>query len=117
MKKIFTFALACFFLAICSTVYAHPPSEITITFDPKTKILTAVIAHNVSIPQRHFIKQVDIALNGQEIISQTFNRQDDNFGQTVSYRVSEAKPGDTLSVEAYCSISGKLKKEIKVSGR
>ncbi|MCM8781037.1 MAG: hypothetical protein NC908_03855 [Candidatus Omnitrophica bacterium] len=33
-----------------STVYAHPPSDIKITFDPEIKILQAVIIHNTSNP-------------------------------------------------------------------
>lgn len=115
MKKIFVFLVTCLFISVCSTVYAHPPSDIIINFDPKTRILNAVIMHNVSIPSKHFIKKVDIALNGQEIITQTFNRQDNSNGQTVQYLIPNAKAGDVLSVEAYCSISGKLKKETKVS--
>ncbi len=114
MRNIFVFMIICFFVAFCSVAYAHPPSDIIITFNPKTKILNAVIMHNVSNPESHFIKKVDIALNGQEMIEQKISRQDNNVSQTVSYLIPDAKTGNILSVEAYCSISGKLKKEIKV---
>ena len=101
-------------LSQTENAYAHPPSDIIITFDPETKILNAVIMHSVSNPHNHYINKVDIALNGQEIIEHKISRQDNNVSQTVSYLIPDAKAGDTLSVEAYCSISGKLKKEIKV---
>ena len=114
MKRIPVFLITCFFVAVFSIAYAHPPSDIIITFDPKTKILNAVIMHNVSNPQNHFIKKVDVALNGKEIIEHKLSRQDNNVSQTVSYLIPDAKTGNILSVEAYCSISGKLKKEIKV---
>jgi len=115
MRRIFIFMITCFFVGFFSIAYAHPPSDIIITFDPKTKILSAVIMHNVSNPESHFIKKVDIGLNGKEIIELKFSRQDNNASQPVSYLIPDAKAGDTLSVEAYCSISGKLEKEIKVA--
>jgi RNA-binding protein YhbY len=106
--------ITCLFLTVSSIAYAHPPSDIIITFDSKAKTLNAVIMHNVSNLENHFIKKVDIALNGKEIIALTFSRQDNNTSQTVSYLIPDAKAGDTLSVEGYCSISGKLEKEIKI---
>ncbi|MDP3731486.1 MAG: hypothetical protein Q8R31_00430 [Candidatus Omnitrophota bacterium] len=94
--------------------YAHPPSDILITYDTATKTLKAVITHQVSNPQNHFINKVDVSLNGQEIIEHKLSRQDNNTDQTVSYLIPDAKGGDTLAVEAYCNISGELRKEIKV---
>jgi len=112
MRRVTVFLLL-FSAAAVFNAYAHPPSEIKITFDPATKILQAVIMHDVKDPAKHFIKKVDVGLNGQEIISHTLSRQDNNENQTVSYLVPDAKAGDALSVEGYCSISGKLEKELK----
>lgn len=113
VKKI-AFLAVCLLAAAVSTVYAHPPSDITVTFGPGTKLLKAVITHNVNNPQSHYIKKVDISLNGKEIIAQQISGQDNNNNQTVIYYIPDAEAGDSLSVEAYCSISGKLKKEIIV---
>jgi hypothetical protein len=114
MKKTILLSI-CLCLVAVSAVYAHPPSDIQITFDPATKCLTAVIAHNVSNPASHFMKKVDVGLNGNEIISHTISLQDNNKGQTVMYQIPDAKSGDIISVEGYCSISGTLTKEITVS--
>lgn len=113
-KGLAIFAGSLILLNQTENAYAHPPSGIIITFDPKTRILNAVIMHEVSNPANHFINRVDIALNGKEIIEHTLSRQDNNVSQTVAYLIPDAKTGDILSVEAYCSISGKLKKEIIV---
>ena len=113
MKKISlisVFFIFCFALS----AYAHPPYDIKITFDPATKILTAVIMHNVANPLNHYIKKVDVGLNGKDIIEHTLSRQDNNESQTVRYLIPDAKEGDTLSVEGHCSILGELKKEITV---
>jgi len=92
---------------------AHPPTDIVISYDPTAKILKAVIYHNVANPEKHFIKKVDVSLNSKEIISQAISRQDNLATQTVSYLIPDVKLGDTLSVEAYCNIIGKLEKEIQ----
>ena len=102
MRKIALFAAFLIFFAVTSTAYAHPPSDIKITFDPMTNILTAVIAHNTSNPSNHYIKKVDIGLNGKEIIEHTISRQDNNAEQTVSYRI----PDNYFPWLAY--ISGKI---------
>jgi len=113
MKRIMAFSVLVF-LIVVSAAYAHPPSDIKITFDGRTKMLKAVIMHNTSNPLNHYIKKVDIGLNGGEIIEQAISREDNFESQTVSYLIPDAKEGDVLSVEAYCSISGKLQKEITV---
>jgi hypothetical protein len=114
LKTLAIFGGSLILLGQTESSYAHPPSDIIITFDAKTKILNAVIMHKVSNPENHFIKKIDTALNGQEIIEHKISRQDNNVSQTVSYLIPDAKTGDILSVEAYCSISGKLQKEIKL---
>ena len=101
------------FFVLSAAAYAHPPSEIKITFDSQTKILNVVIVHDVSNPSTHFIKKVDVALNGKEIIEQSISRQDNFSTQTVNYLIPDAKDGDVFSVEGYCSISGKLEKKLK----
>ncbi len=112
-RKVWFLALFIFFAAV-PMAYAHPPSDIRISFDPNTKILKAVIMHNTSNPLSHYIEKVDVGLNGKEIIEQLISREDNNESQSVSYLIPDAKDGDTVSVEGYCSISGKLTKEIKL---
>lgn len=114
MKKIAVLLVLLIIFATSSIAYAHPPSDIKITFDTKTKMLNAVIIHNVSDPAKHYIKKVDVGLNGKEIIEHSISREDNNISQTVAYLIPDAKPGDVISVEGYCSISGALTKKITV---
>jgi len=112
MKKLIFFFI--FFSFLSSFSYAHPPSDIVINYDNQSKVLKAEIVHNVSNPQTHYISKVDISLNGKEIIEHKISSQDNNLNQRVSYTIPDAKKGDILEVEAYCSVSGKLTKNIKV---
>jgi desulfoferrodoxin (superoxide reductase-like protein) len=111
--KIPVLLLAIFFAA-ASIAYAHPPSDIIITYDPASKVMTAVIKHNVSNPAKHYIRKVDFSVNGKEVATLKFTRQDNNLTQTVKYTFKGAKPGDRLYVEAHCNIFGKLEKGIVV---
>ena len=113
MKRIAASLVFLTFFMTASIVYAHPPSDIKITFYPKTKMLQAIIVHNTSNPINHYIKKVDVGLNGKEIIEHNISREDNGETQTVSYLIPDAKSGDTLSVEGHCSISGKLEKQLK----
>jgi desulfoferrodoxin (superoxide reductase-like protein) len=101
-------------LIAAQPVFAHPPTKIEISFDRQTRIVTATITHPVENPATHYIGKVDVALNGAEIIEQQISRQDNADTQSVSYRVADANPGDTISVEGYCNISGEKEEAIKV---
>jgi len=114
MKKTLTLIVFWSVLTVTSMSYAHPPSDINITFDPKTKMLEAVIVHNTNNPINHYINKVDISLNGKEIITHMISREDNNQTQTVRYFIPDIKDGDVISVEGYCSISGKLKKGMTI---
>lgn len=111
-KMVFTLLLV---LAVCGQSYAHPPSAINISYDPATKTLRAFIVHNVLNPEKHYIKQVVVKINDKEFRLNYFSKQDSLTGLTVSYVIPQAKAGDTLSIEAYCSISGWLKKELRLT--
>jgi len=115
MKRVMTVFTLFAFLSVISTAYAHPPSDIKITFDSTTKVLKAVIVHNTSDPINHYIIKVNVGLNGKGIIEHTISREDNNEAQTVMYLIPDVKDGNIISVEGQCSISGKLKKEITVS--
>lgn len=111
MKKVLLFLLfVC--LVFVPFAYAHPPKDIEISYDPATKMLTALILHETSNPSGHYIKRVDVGLNGKEIIREEISKQDNNNFQKVIYFIPDVKAGDKLSVEGYCSVSGKLEREI-----
>ncbi|MFH1288173.1 MAG: hypothetical protein ABII25_05700 [bacterium] len=114
MRKILTLVVFLSVLSISLMVYANSPSDIKITFDQKTKMLEAVIAHNTSDPINHYVKKVAVGLNGENIIEHIISKEDNNQNQTVSYLIPDVKDGDVISVEGYCSINGQLKKEITV---
>jgi hypothetical protein len=99
-------------LVLVASVYAHPPSDIKILFDSKTRMLTVMIVHNTTNPVNHYISKVVVGLNGQDIIVQNISRQNNDASQVVKYYIPDVENGDVLSVAGYCNMSGTLGKEI-----
>jgi hypothetical protein len=116
MKKIMTIAIVfVFYLTLFASVsFAHPPSKIEITYDPATKLLSAVITHHVKDVTKHYIKRVTIGCNVQTILQKDISQQDNNTTQTVTCPIPNAKKGDTLFVEGECNLFGKKAEHIVV---
>lgn len=112
LSKVVLFASMLIFSA---NICAHPPKDIKISFNPQTKMLTAIIFHDVLLPKQHYIKTVTVEINTKKVLQHTLSEEESLITETVSYRLPDVKSGDTVSVEAECSISGKLKKDIKIN--
>jgi len=79
-----------------------------------TKTFSVLVLHEVRNPKEHFIKKVEVKLNGSSVITQKITRQDRDNAVTVVYIIPDVKPGDVVNLEAECSISGKLGKILKI---
>jgi len=104
-----------FTVCITSVAFAHGPSDILLTFDHDTSRLTVKVEHNVSKVNNHYIENVQVKLNGDEIITQQFGSQSSSESQDVQYTIIDARDGDKISVTADCNIIGKKTVEITVS--
>jgi hypothetical protein len=90
--------------------YAHPPEDITLKYEPLTKMLLVNITHKikgstVTNPMKHFIKDVIISVNGKRVISENIVFQQSDDGEAGNYLLN-VKSGDKVSVTAACNISG-----------
>jgi hypothetical protein len=114
-KRIMKAVLAAAFVLVAGVVFAHPPSDIIITYDAKTKTLTADIIHDSKDIKNHYIEEAWVFLNGNIAIDQKATTQTDGKHQLFKYIMPDVKTGDTIGVGAECSVFGKNKKEITVT--
>lgn len=96
------------------TAMAHPPSEIRLSFDPKSRLLQATVIHDTKKPEEHFIKSIQIKINGKEAVKQTYLRQSDAQNRTASYLMEDAKAGDEIAVTGECNVFGKKTETLKI---
>jgi ribosomal protein S17 len=108
-------------LFLAGTVSAHPPKEVKIEFDPDAKMMTVIAYHDTKDPSKHYLRVLEVELNGDKMIEQKFKSQPDAETQKAHYWLNDAKIGDTITVIATCSIAGKkttvLKIEKKAEGQ
>lgn len=117
MKKLLFLALtlsALLWLTAAGAGLAHPPSDIQVKYQAKTQLLNITVFHNVKDPKTHYIKEIEVILNGEKIIVQNFSQQSGAQTQLAVYQLYGVKPGDKVSVEAECSKFGVLSKDFKI---
>ncbi|MBT3756774.1 MAG: hypothetical protein HOK80_09235 [Candidatus Cloacimonetes bacterium] len=86
---------------------AHPASNVELEFNQETSILTVSFDHKVKDAEKHFIFEVTVYLNKEEIIEQKIEKQDDAESGTVLYKIIDAKSGDKIKVKTNCNKTGK----------
>ncbi|MCF7794414.1 MAG: hypothetical protein K9N09_11510 [Candidatus Cloacimonetes bacterium] len=93
---------------------AHPASDIELTFDQETSILTVNYVHEVKDADKHFVYEIIVYMNGDEIIEQKMETQDNSEGGSVLYKIIDAKAGDEIKVRTNCNKTGKKSAEIEI---
>lgn len=106
--------ITAFVLAGLTSAWPHPASAVKLEYDSASRILKIIAAHETKKPAEHYIQSVVVRLNGKEIVRQVFASQEDVTALTVSYKVFDAKPGDTFEVTTVCNVFGKKKETIRL---
>lgn len=84
---------------------AHRPKSVDLKYEPGTQTLSITIIHSVKNPDKHYIEEISISVNGKKVSEHEYKNQADKKSFTVEYNVA-AKDGDTIKVKASCSYIG-----------
>ncbi len=109
-KKVF---LMMFLLGIL-LLSAHPADEISANYDHSEQLLEIEIMHNVRDAAKHFITEIKIAWNDEEIIVQKFQEQNTKEKLAICYKIYSIQPGDILEISARCNKFGTKKLEFTI---
>ena len=85
--------------------YAHPPKDLTLVYNSASQTLEVTIVHESASPSWHYIKKVEIIMNGKSIGVNDYKSQPDKSKFVYSYKV-QAVQNDVLEVTATCNIHG-----------
>ena len=113
MKKI-TFMMALLSIIAVQAAYAHPPTDMSLSFDKYTKMLKVNVSHAVSDPRTHYVKEIEVSINGSKVLRHTLTKQDTDAAQYVQYTLPDVESGDIIRVDVRCSSFGKRMKELKI---
>ncbi|MCF7912092.1 MAG: hypothetical protein K9M99_06170 [Candidatus Cloacimonetes bacterium] len=101
-------------LAGSALLLAHPASKMDLSFDKETSVLTVNFEHQVKDVEKHFIFEILVYLNGDQIIEQKLEKQDNLETGEVFYKIVDAKPGDKIKVRTNCNKTGKKSAELVI---
>ena len=115
MRKGFIIFIFVFILA-ASLIFAHEPSEVKLSYNANTKMLSINVAHMISNtkipdPMKHFLKSITVSVNGNEVIVENISFQQSDNGEKCSFLLN-VKTNDKVTVKAVCSVSGIKSSEI-----
>ncbi len=100
------------FTLFFSTVSAHPPSNMELSYDPIAGKLRVNIGHRVGDISSHYIESVVIRNNGNVVLEENYQDQQKRSGGTFEYDLSASNLG-RITVEAECNRFGQISRSIK----
>lgn len=99
---------------VCMTAGSTPPGDLILSYDLINMGLTAQGPHPTQDLTEHFIRRMEVVINGQEKRVFYFPRQSSasEFKETVPV---ELKPGDNIHVAVFCSQGGSKEADLKIA--
>lgn len=101
-------------LLIPQAAPAHPPSDLQLAFDGKTRVLSVTITHPVADPATHYVKRVLITSQGSTLGNTSYASQPASSPFTYTYELPPSSGGD-IQVVAECSVFGSLGRSLQVT--
>jgi hypothetical protein len=90
-----------FLILLVLPVTAHAPSDITIAYNPDMHRLSVTVTHPVDDPKTHYIRGVQVKINGEVISDPSYKSQPGRNSFTYPYDVM-LNPEDSVWVVATC---------------
>lgn len=100
-------------LLLATPVVAHSPSQVLLAYDSLNQTLNVTLTHTSSNTDSHYIREVVVQKNGDEILKREYSNQTTTTTFSYDYPVNSTS-GDLLRAAAYCSISGSRSAEIRI---
>jgi hypothetical protein len=100
---------------LLAPVAAHPPSDMSVSYQEISRNLIVTITHQVPDLQNHYIKEVRVTINGKVVNDSFYTTQPTAGTFTYTYPV-DTKTGDEIVVTATCSLAGSITRTLYNSG-
>ena len=99
---------------LIAPAWAHPPTDMTLSYDYDNQILTVTAFHSVSDVNSHYIESLTIHKNGQFVLVRSYTSQSSMSAMSDTFDI-DAVDDDVLQVTAVCSNWGQLVRQVTVS--
>ncbi len=90
-------------------LFAHGPKDITVDYNDETGKLQLTIEHPVNNTSSHYIDEIELEIDGEEVKTITYESQTDKKNHIVEIDLPEFKDGGELEIIAKCNRIGREK--------
>ena len=110
-----SFIVVCFLIGLFgSSVTAHSPSEMMLSYESVTQTVEVSITHQVSNPDTHYIYNIILKKNGETVNSNNYTSQPSSTIVTYNYDINATKD-DVITVVANCIQGGSISNDITIT--
>ncbi len=99
-------------LATATVGFSNPPKSIDLEYSAVDGVLSILIVHTVGDDPTHFIKRVNVKVDGRVVADLFYIGQIETSGEKVSVTIGKFKPGTNVSVTVECSKFGMGEKKL-----
>jgi desulfoferrodoxin (superoxide reductase-like protein) len=100
------------FALMIPAAYAHPPSNVDVSFTDAGKV-QVLVTHAVGNPKQHYINKIEVSVNGEKVAEKEYTGQTGNQ-QIDAFDIPGLQKGDKVEARAYCNKGGDRKGEMTV---
>lgn len=116
MKKRAVVVLALIFVMALSVVpaLAHPPKNLSASWDAAGKRLTVTADHSVNDASKHFILGVTIFEGNKQVLQKQYTNQSSADGFRDSFVLEGITSGTKIRIQIVCNIMGSAERELVI---
>ena len=105
MKNNIAFMSLMGILISVTTLYAHPPSEMTLEYSADIQTLHILMRHTTHDPREDYIRKIKITKNHEDPVTMRYNIQPNTLEFSKDLKM-EAEAGDVITVKAFSREGG-----------
>lgn len=116
MKKRAVVVLALVFVMslFMASAFAHPPKDLSASWDATGNKLTVTANHSVNDASKHFILGVTIFEGNKQVLQKQYTNQSSADGFRDSFVLEGLAPGTKLRIQIVCNIMGSAEREFVI---
>ena len=106
------------FVGLCFSAVpagAHSPSDMSLSYNETSEELVVSITHQVADPATHYIKEIQVSVDGHMVKNVPYTSQPTPTTFTYSYLL-KAQAGSSMYVNAPCILGGSIGRTISIPG-
>lgn len=116
MKKRAIVVLALIFAMalIVAPAFAHPPKDLSVSWDAMGRKLTVSANHSVNDASKHFILGVTIFEGNKQLLQKQYSSQNSAGGFRDSFVLEGLTSGTKIRIQLVCNIMGSAETEFTI---